>query len=86
MSLRSPGRGLRNVEFPSAGCHPLFAATTLSTRIRTYSERIHFSPEYATEYAYLEGTPGEIPDTIFPPLHPLIFPPRGINIPLYLRR
>eukprot|EP00964_Phaeocystis_antarctica_P081177 scaffold50762_cov58-Phaeocystis_antarctica.AAC.4 len=22
-----------------------------STRIRTYSERIHFSPEYATEYA-----------------------------------
>eukprot|EP00964_Phaeocystis_antarctica_P056810 scaffold33564_cov69-Phaeocystis_antarctica.AAC.3 len=49
MSLRSPGRGLRNVGFPSAGCHPLFAATTLSTRIRTYSERIHFSPEYATE-------------------------------------
>eukprot|EP00964_Phaeocystis_antarctica_P079731 scaffold49709_cov60-Phaeocystis_antarctica.AAC.2 len=36
----------------SLGSTPLFAATTPSTRIRTYSERIHFSPEYATEYAY----------------------------------
>ena len=32
---------------------PMSAAfATSSTGIRTYSERIHFSPEYATEYAY----------------------------------
>ena len=31
---------------------PMSAAfVTSSTGIRTYSERIHFSPEYATEYA-----------------------------------
>ena len=30
-----------------------------STKIRTYSESIHFSPEYVTEYAYLLATPSE---------------------------
>ncbi len=43
------------------GFTPVRCDATPSTRIRTYSERIHFSPEYATEYAYLLAYPRVFP-------------------------